>query len=60
MEFEVPRGVTMKNTVFWDVMPCGVVENQSFRGTIHYHCEGSVCVLQVVINTGSYRKDDLW
>jgi len=27
MEFEVLRGVTMKNTVFWDVMPCGVVEN---------------------------------
>jgi len=27
MEFEVLRGVTMKNTVFWDVMHCDVVEN---------------------------------
>jgi len=42
MEFEVLRGVTMKTTVFCDVMPCGVVENQSFSGTIHHHCEGSV------------------
>lgn len=27
MGFEVIREVTMKNTVFWDVIPCGVVEN---------------------------------
>jgi hypothetical protein len=27
MEFGVLMGVRMKNTVFWDVMPCGVVEN---------------------------------
>ena len=42
VEFEVLRGVTMKNAVFWEVMPCSVVENQSFRGTIHHHCEGSL------------------
>jgi len=40
MEFEVFIGVTVKNTVCWDVMPCGVVEN--YRRTIHHHCEGSV------------------
>jgi hypothetical protein len=31
----------MKNTVFWDVVPCSVVGNESFEGSICLHCKGS-------------------
>jgi hypothetical protein len=27
--------VTMKNTVFWDVMPCGSCKNWHFGGMCH-------------------------
>jgi hypothetical protein len=33
VRFEVFVVVTMKNAIFWDVMPCGCCENQCFRGT---------------------------
>jgi hypothetical protein len=31
--FEVFMAVTMKNGVFWDVMPCGSCKNRRFGGT---------------------------
>jgi hypothetical protein len=31
--FEVFTAVTMKNGVFWDVMPCGSCKNRRFGGT---------------------------
>jgi hypothetical protein len=30
--------VTMKNAVFWDVMPCGSCKNRRFGVTYHLHC----------------------
>jgi hypothetical protein len=30
--FKVFKAVTMKNAVFWDVMPCGSCKNRRFRG----------------------------
>jgi hypothetical protein len=33
VRFEVLTAVTMKNGVFWDVMPCGVCKNRRFGGT---------------------------
>jgi hypothetical protein len=32
--------VTVKNAVFWDVMPCGSFENRRFGGTYRLHLEG--------------------
>jgi hypothetical protein len=33
VRFKVFTAVTMKNGVFWDVMPCGSCKNQRFGGT---------------------------
>jgi hypothetical protein len=33
VRFEVFTVVTMKNGVFWDVMPCGSCKNRRFGGT---------------------------
>jgi hypothetical protein len=33
VRFEVFTAVTMKNVVFWDVMPCGFCKNRRFGGT---------------------------
>jgi hypothetical protein len=33
VRFEVFTAVTMKNGVFWDVMPCGSRKNRRFGGT---------------------------
>jgi hypothetical protein len=33
VRFEVFMAVTMKNGIFWDVMPCGSCKNRRFRGT---------------------------
>jgi hypothetical protein len=33
VKFEVFMGVTMKNGVFWDIMPCGSCKNRRFGGT---------------------------
>jgi hypothetical protein len=33
VRFEVFTAVTMKNVVFWDVMPCGSCKNRRFGGT---------------------------
>jgi hypothetical protein len=33
VRFEVFMAVTMKNGVFWDVMPCGSCKNRRFGGT---------------------------
>jgi hypothetical protein len=35
VRFEVFMAVTMKNAVFWDVMPCGCCKNRRFGGTYH-------------------------
>jgi hypothetical protein len=35
--FEVFTAVTMKNTVFWDVMPCGSCKNRRFGGLHRLH-----------------------
>jgi hypothetical protein len=33
VRFQVSMAATMKNGVFWDVMPCGSCKNRRFRGT---------------------------
>jgi hypothetical protein len=33
VRFKVFTAVTMKNGVFWDVMPCGSSKNRHFGGT---------------------------
>jgi hypothetical protein len=33
VRFEVFMAVSMKNDVFWDVMPCGSCEKRCFGGT---------------------------
>jgi hypothetical protein len=33
VRFEVFTAVTMKNSVFWDVTPCGSCKNRRFGGT---------------------------
>jgi hypothetical protein len=40
VRFKVVTAVTMKNAVFWDVMPCGSFKNQSFGGTWHLYHQG--------------------
>jgi hypothetical protein len=40
IRFEVFMEATMKNAVFWDVMPCGSCKNQCFGGTSHVHHQG--------------------
>jgi hypothetical protein len=40
IRFEVFTVVTMKNAVFWDVMPHGSCKNQSFGGTYHFRHQG--------------------
>jgi hypothetical protein len=38
--FVVFTAVTMKNVVFWDVVPCRSCVNQRFGGTCHIHLRG--------------------
>jgi hypothetical protein len=33
LRFEIFTAVTMKNSVFWDVTPCGSCKNRRFGGT---------------------------
>jgi hypothetical protein len=40
VRFEVFTAVTMKNAIFWDVMPCGSCKNQSLRGMQRLHPQG--------------------
>jgi hypothetical protein len=40
VRFEVFTVVTMKNGVFWDVMPCGSCKNRRFGGTQLLHHQG--------------------
>jgi hypothetical protein len=35
--FEVFTAVTMKNSVFWDVVPCEFILNRYFGGTYRLH-----------------------
>jgi hypothetical protein len=44
VRFEVFRVVTMKNAVFWDVMPCGSCKNRPFGGA------------KFLQNVGSYKS----
>jgi hypothetical protein len=38
--FEVLTAVTMNSTVFWDVMPCSLLEvHRSFGGTYYFHLQ---------------------
>jgi hypothetical protein len=37
VRLEVFMAVTMKNAIFWDVMPFGFCNNRCFRGTYHLH-----------------------
>jgi hypothetical protein len=37
VRFEVFTAVTMKNVVFWDIMPCGSCKNGRFRGMYRLH-----------------------
>jgi hypothetical protein len=40
VRFEVFAALTMKNAVFWDVMPCGSCKNRRFRGTYRLRHQG--------------------
>jgi hypothetical protein len=40
VRFEVFTEVTMKNTVFWDVTPCGICGNRRFGGACRLHLHG--------------------
>jgi hypothetical protein len=40
VRFEVFTAVAMKNTVFWDVMPCGFYKNRYFGGMYCLHYQG--------------------
>jgi hypothetical protein len=40
IRFEVFTAVTMKNVVFWDVMPCGSCKNRRFGGTYRLRYQG--------------------
>jgi hypothetical protein len=38
--FEVLGEVTVKSSVFWDVILCSLMVSQCFRGTYHFHLQG--------------------
>jgi hypothetical protein len=40
VRFEVFSAVTMKNAVFWDVVPCSSCANRYFGGTYRLHLQG--------------------
>jgi hypothetical protein len=40
VRFEVFTAVTMKNGIFWDVMPCGSCKSWRFGGRYHLHHRG--------------------
>jgi hypothetical protein len=40
LRFEIFSEVTMKNTVFWDVTPCGSCKDQRFGGTYGLYYQG--------------------
>jgi hypothetical protein len=46
--FEVFTAVTMKNTVFWNVVPCRSWVNRRFGGMYHLHLQGRKIREQVV------------
>jgi hypothetical protein len=55
----------MKNTVFWDVTPCGFCENRRIGGTYRLHHYGdyivflrSVFLLLVTANSDSCHTDN--
>jgi hypothetical protein len=39
VRFEVFTVVTMKNAIFWDVVPCSSCVNRRFRGTYRLHLQ---------------------
>jgi hypothetical protein len=39
VKFEVYMAVTMKNAVFWDVVPCRFCVNRRFGGTYRLHLQ---------------------
>jgi hypothetical protein len=41
VRFEVFMAVTMKNVVFWDVMPCGSCDNACLEGKYRLHHQGN-------------------
>jgi hypothetical protein len=49
VRFEVFMAVTMKNAVFWDVMPCGSSKNRRFGGTCHLHHQGDIVFLRIML-----------
>jgi hypothetical protein len=40
LRFRVFTAVPMKNSVFWDVTPCGSCKNRRFRGKYLFHHQG--------------------
>jgi hypothetical protein len=40
VEFELFTAVTMKNSLFWDMVPCRSCENRRFGGTYSLHLQG--------------------
>jgi hypothetical protein len=62
MKYEVHRAVNMKITVFWDVLPSGVVESyQYFRETYCLDLPGKTvsCTVLCIVKQG-YRYSEMW
>jgi hypothetical protein len=51
VRFEVFMAVTMKNTIFWGVMPHGSCKNRRFGGTYCYPHDGGICSSETVVHT---------
>jgi hypothetical protein len=63
--FELFTVVTMKNAIFWDVMPCGCCKNQLFGGTydLHHQLERIVTLgttLAVTSKQNMLQRNTIW
>jgi hypothetical protein len=47
--FEVFTAVTMKNVVFWDVMPYSSCKNRRFEEMYHLHHQGDIYIYNVYV-----------
>jgi hypothetical protein len=56
VRFEVFTAVTMKNAVFWNVMPCGSCENWRSGGMCRLHHQGETYERHT--NSDTFKKTD--
>jgi hypothetical protein len=48
VRFELFTAVTIKNTVFWDVRPCGSCKNRRFGGAQCLHHQGDTLMMEAL------------